>query len=142
MYAILSSFFSFFMTSSPICLLFTSCPSSLLSSDSISSTTASTCSTDIGRFSQDFIMPVFNFSLLNFSLLPSFFTTVRSKSSSLSYVVNRFLHLRHSLLLLVAEASCGSRLSTTLVSFDSQYAHFICYDTPLLAAVGFLLLFL
>src|SRR3989338_1232387 len=123
MYATLSSFLSFLITSSPTWLLLSSFFSSFLSSASISSTARSIFSCGIGLFSHAFVIPVRSFSRLNGSLRPSFLTTTRSNGSILSYVVNRFLHRRHSLLRLVA--SLASRLSTTRCSGLSQYGQFI-----------------
>lgn len=81
---------------------------------SMLSRSCSICSGEIARFSVALVIPVFTLSLENFSLLLSFFITVRAVSI-LSYVVNLFLQSIHSLLLLVTILSSVSLLSNTLV---------------------------
>lgn len=130
MYAILSRDFSFLITSSPIMDDGISDEFLFLNVASILSKICSIWSIDIGRFCTDFTIPDFTFSLKNFSLLLSFFITVRSVSI-LSYVVNLLWQFKHSRLLLVTRLSSVSLLSRTLVFSLWQYGHLIliapCY---------------
>src|SRR3972149_10761067 len=116
MYATLSNVLSFFITSSPMTLLGISVFFEFLSFLSISSTTFSIASWDIGLFSQAFRKPFLSFSIENGSLLPSFLITTSGFSSILSYVVNLLPHFKHSLRLLVASPAGLGLLSRTLLS--------------------------
>lgn len=69
-----------------------------------------------GLFSQAFRIPDFILLILNAVIEPSFFITLKSVVSTLSYVVNLLLHLRHSRLLLLDSWLSVSLLSITFVS--------------------------
>src|SRR3989344_7349774 len=84
-------------------------------------------STETVVFSQDRIIPFFNLSLLNCSRLPSFLMTTRFTFSTRSYVVNLFSHFVQFRLLLIVSRSSESLVSTTSVSVDPQYGHFMIF---------------
>src|SRR3989344_6715865 len=111
------------MTSSPINRLGISVLLIVFSFASISFTELSTSSFVIGLVSQALCIPRNSFWRSNLSRFPSFLTTIKLTVSTLSKVVNLFLQLRHSRLLLVM--SPESLLSVTLVSRAPQYVHFI-----------------
>src|SRR3989344_1102719 len=126
MYATLSIFFNFFITNSPINELLISFFPVFLTISSISSIMFFILSCEMGRFSNAFSIPLASFSLMNFSLLPSFFITYNSLCSIFSYVVNLFLHLRHSLLLLIPKGE--ALLSVTFDSLCAQKGQFIIFN--------------
>src|SRR3989344_899604 len=91
---------------------------------------SSICSGVIGRLWQALIKPPRSLSLLNDSLLPSFFITT-SSSSAFSYVVKRLSHFVHSRRR--RTSSSLTRLSITFVSWNEQNGQFIVitqHDKP------------
>ena len=104
----------------PTFLLSISVDSSCLNSASTSFIIDSTWSKVAVVFSVDFKIPLVSFSRSNRSLLPFLFIIMMGNCSTLSYVVNRFKHLAHSLLLLTAPPSSDVLVSTTSVSLFPQ----------------------
>src|SRR5262245_21836384 len=91
------------------------------SSWTISSTVSSRVRRLVDRFSKAFAMLVASLRRSNGSWVLSRFTTRRSERSISSYVVNRYLHFRHSRHRRILELSRDGRESMTLSSRDPHY---------------------
>ena len=83
----------------------------------MSATAASSSAMDTGRFSHARTMPLSTLLRSNVWRLPSFFTTTMGRLSTVSYVVNRFPHDRHSRRRRMLRPSSEWRESTTLLSW-------------------------
>src|SRR5437667_12338741 len=99
------------------------------SSCTISSTVSSRVRRLVERFSKAFAILAANLRRSNGSWVLSRFTPRRSERSISSYVVNRYLHFKHSRRRRILELSRDCRESMTLPSREQHVAHRIVRTT-------------